>query len=106
MERCSFCGEEIEKGTGKISVQKDSSLLYFCSMKCEKNMVKLRRNPAKVKWTRAHRKRKGKLKPGEDVMASAAAKKPKKGKMPVFVEVGKKEEPKKEEKAEAKEEKK
>jgi large subunit ribosomal protein L24e len=47
---CSFCGEEIEPGTGIMFVKKDGSILYFCSSKCEKNMLKLRRVPRKVGW--------------------------------------------------------
>ncbi|AIY90370.1 50S ribosomal protein L24e [Geoglobus acetivorans] len=49
---CSFCGEEIEPGTGKIYVRRDGRILHFCSRKCEKNMVKLGRNPRRVKWTK------------------------------------------------------
>ena len=49
--KCSFCGETIEKGTGKIFVRKSGKILYFCSRKCEKNMLQLGRKPRKVKWT-------------------------------------------------------
>jgi len=49
---CSFCGEEIEPGTGKIYVRRDGKILHFCSRKCEKNMVVLKRNPRKLKWTK------------------------------------------------------
>ncbi len=55
---CSFCGEEIEPGTGKIYVRKDGRILHFCSRKCEKNMVVLKRNPRKLKWTRYYAGRK------------------------------------------------
>ncbi|OYT33256.1 50S ribosomal protein L24e [Archaeoglobales archaeon ex4484_92] len=48
---CSFCGGEIEPGTGKMFVRKDGKILYFCSGKCEKSMLKLKRNPRKLKWT-------------------------------------------------------
>ncbi|KYK30891.1 MAG: 50S ribosomal protein L24e [Theionarchaea archaeon] len=50
--KCNFCEKDIEKGTGKMYVRKDGSVLYFCSSKCEKNMVKLRRKPRKFKWAR------------------------------------------------------
>ena len=50
MPRCSFCGKNIEPGTGKMYVRKDGKVLYFCSSKCEKNMLKLKRNPRYVKW--------------------------------------------------------
>ena len=49
---CSFCGYEIVPGTGKMVVRKDGKILYFCSRKCEKNMLELKRNPRKVKWTK------------------------------------------------------
>lgn len=51
MPRCSFCGEEIEKGTGKMYVKKDAKILFFCSTKCEKNLLKLGRKPRTTKWT-------------------------------------------------------
>lgn len=54
---CSFCGYEIEPGTGKMLVMRDGRILYFCSRKCEKNMLKLKRNPRKLKWTKFYEKR-------------------------------------------------
>ena len=48
--RCSFCKQEIEKGTGIIYVKRDGTLLPFCSNKCRKNKLKLKRNPRKLKW--------------------------------------------------------
>ena len=51
---CSFCGREIEVGTGKMYVRRDGKVFYFCSGKCEKNMLKLKRNPRKLKWTRKY----------------------------------------------------
>lgn len=53
---CSFCGEEIEPGTGKVFIKKDGKVLYFCSRKCEKNLIKLKRNPRKLKWTKHYGK--------------------------------------------------
>ncbi len=49
---CSFCGYEIEPGTGKMYVRRDGRVFYFCSGKCEKNMLKLKRSPRKLKWTK------------------------------------------------------
>ena len=54
MTKCSFCGKEIEKGTGKIFVKKDSKLLYFHNSKCEKNMLKLKHKPRKTKWSTSY----------------------------------------------------
>ena len=51
MASCEFCGKIIEKGTGKIFVFKTGKYVSFCSSKCEKNLLKLNRNPSKFKWT-------------------------------------------------------
>ena len=56
--KCTFCSEEIERGTGKMLVQNDGKILYFCSSKCEKNLTYLGRNPKKVGWTRKKKKSK------------------------------------------------
>jgi len=48
--RCFFCNREIKKATGKMFVTRTGQVLYFCSSKCEKNALKLRRNPKKVRW--------------------------------------------------------
>jgi len=55
---CSFCGSEIEPGTGKMFVKRDGTIFYFCSSKCEKNMLKLGRLPRKVKWVVKEKKEK------------------------------------------------
>lgn len=54
MPRCKFCGEMLKKGTGKMFVHTDGRVSYFCSMKCEKNMLKLKRNPTKTIWTKIY----------------------------------------------------
>ncbi len=50
---CSFCGSEIKKGSGKIFVKDNGIILNFCSSKCENNMLKLKRDARKFKWTKA-----------------------------------------------------
>ncbi|BAW31405.1 MAG TPA: 50S ribosomal protein L24e [Methanothermobacter sp.] len=50
MRTCSFCNEEIQPGTGKMFVKRDGTVYFFCSSKCEKNMLKLKRVPRKIKW--------------------------------------------------------
>ena len=54
--QCSFCGITIPRGTGKIYVHKSGKVAYFCSMKCEKNLFKLKRNPIHVKWSKFYKK--------------------------------------------------
>ena len=51
MARCSFCAENLVRGTGKMYVKTDGKILYFCSMKCQKNLLKLKRKPRVTKWT-------------------------------------------------------
>ncbi|MCU0850054.1 MAG: 50S ribosomal protein L24e [Candidatus Thermoplasmatota archaeon] len=54
---CSFCGTDIEPGTGKLFVKKDGTSLYFCKMKCQKNMLHLGRIPRRVRWTKSYLKK-------------------------------------------------
>jgi large subunit ribosomal protein L24e len=88
VESCSFCGYSIERGTGKTVVRKDGTLLNFCSRKCEKNLLELKRNPLQTPWTKSYLKFRGKLKPEEQVAVEAGPKKVKKGAMPKFVPEG------------------
>ncbi|WP_423792710.1 50S ribosomal protein L24e [Methanocaldococcus indicus] len=60
-KKCSFCGYEIEPGTGKVYVEKDGKVLYFCSRKCEKSYF-MGRNPRKLKWTKIYQDMKKELK--------------------------------------------
>lgn len=57
MVKCSFCGKSIESGTGKMYVFVSGKIDHFCSMKCEKNQLKLKRKPVKMKWTEEFKKR-------------------------------------------------
>ncbi len=54
--KCAFCGKDIEPGTGMMYVKKDGTVLYFCSSKCRKNMLKLKRDPKKVRWSALYRR--------------------------------------------------
>ena len=56
MVKCSFCKEELKKGTGKMFVKNDGKIFYFCSSKCDKNMLKLKRKPVKQKWVSKKKK--------------------------------------------------
>ena len=61
MVKCTFCGHEMERGTGKMFVKIDGSIWYYCSSKCERNMLKLRRISRNTPWTEEFRKFKGKV---------------------------------------------
>lgn len=49
---CSFCGNEIEPGTGMMYIKKDATTFHFCSSKCHKNMVQLKRVPRRTLWSK------------------------------------------------------
>ena len=51
MVKCTFCGKDVEEGTGMIYIRDDARILNFCSSKCKNNLTKLKRNPVHVKWT-------------------------------------------------------
>ncbi|MDP3734240.1 MAG: 50S ribosomal protein L24e [Nanoarchaeota archaeon] len=55
MPNCTFCGHLLEKGTGKMFVYISGQIDYFCSMKCEKNLLKLKRKPLFTRWTEKYR---------------------------------------------------
>ncbi len=50
---CSYCGHEIEPGTGIMLVRNDGSILWFCSRKC---LALWRRgtDPRKLPWTKKY----------------------------------------------------
>ena len=50
-KKCSFCGAEIEPGTGSMYVKKDGTVHNLCTRKCYKNMVQLKRVPRTTAWT-------------------------------------------------------
>lgn len=56
MPKCTFCGNPLPPGMGKMFVYVNGKVVYFCSNKCEKNLFKLGRKPLRVKWTEAARK--------------------------------------------------
>ena len=55
---CTFCGDEIEPGTGRMFIKKDGVVFHFCSSKCYKNLVQLGRVPRRTTWTRYYEREK------------------------------------------------
>lgn len=55
---CTFCGSEIEPGTGRMFIKKDGTVSNFCTSKCFKNLIELGRVPRRTTWTRYYEREK------------------------------------------------
>jgi len=56
MPRCSFCKKNYEFPKGLTLILNNGDVLHFCSSKCRKNYLMLKRDPRKLKWTKFYGK--------------------------------------------------
>ena len=54
MVKCIFCGKDENSFRGLTILKNDGSTAYYCSGKCRKNVLHLKRDKRKIKWTEAY----------------------------------------------------
>jgi len=52
LKKCTFCGKEIALGNGTMHIKNNGDISWFCSSKCRKNTLDLKRDYRKYKWAR------------------------------------------------------
>ncbi len=55
MTKCVFCGREASPYKGVHLITNDGSMNFYCSSKCRRNALNLKRDKKRLKWTEAYR---------------------------------------------------
>ncbi|MCX8158776.1 MAG: 50S ribosomal protein L24e [Candidatus Pacearchaeota archaeon] len=58
MTKCVFCGKESEPFKGVHLICNDGTIKFYCSSKCRRNALKLKRDKRRLKWTKFYLKEK------------------------------------------------
>ena len=69
--KCVFCGKDEESFKGTHLVTNEGNVLYYCSSKCRKNSLKLKRDRRKVRWTEAFHETRNKMRDKERIKSEA-----------------------------------
>lgn len=51
LAKCVFCGKEQEDFKGNYYIKNDGTMNYFCTSKCQKSQLKLKRDKKRFRWT-------------------------------------------------------
>lgn len=60
LAKCIYCGREQEDFKGTYLIKNEGIMVYYCSGKCQRNHLKLKRDRRRIKWTEAYRETKEK----------------------------------------------
>lgn len=75
MTKCVFCGSEESPYKGVHQIGNDGSMRFYCSSKCRRNALNLKRDRNKLKWTEGYRITKARNAENEKRLEAKAAEK-------------------------------
>ena len=67
MVKCIFCGKEEYAFKGLHLIKNDGTIAYFCSSKCRRNALNLKRDKRRIRWTKAFRDGRKKVRGEESI---------------------------------------
>ena len=69
MVKCVFCGKDQHAHKGLHYISNDGTTKYFCSSRCKRNSLNLKRDNRKIRWTEAFHETREKAKLRAKVVA-------------------------------------